>query len=69
MILVKPSISIAAKYDLKYCLFDNVSQQVVAYFYDVELANIVSWELNFNWGFDTHSVKCLSKSQGDSHEL
>jgi hypothetical protein len=48
MILVKQSMSVAAKYGLKVCLFDDVNQRVVAYFYDEALAKIVALQINFN---------------------
>ena len=46
MILVKQSVSIADKYGLKVCLFDDVSQQVIAYFYDEAMAEIAAGCLN-----------------------
>jgi hypothetical protein len=62
MILVKQSVSIVAKYGLKVCLFDDVNQQVVAYFYDDRLADIAawelnSWELNFSTSFHASSMR------------
>jgi hypothetical protein len=64
MIQVKQSVSIASRYGLKACLFDDVKQQAIAYFYDEELANVVAHELNLHFGFDANSMQCLSKSQG-----
>jgi hypothetical protein len=46
MILVKQSASVAEKYGLKVCLFDDMKQQVVAYFYDEAMAEIAAGCLN-----------------------
>jgi hypothetical protein len=60
MILVKRSVSVADKYGLKVCLFDDVKQQVVAYFYDEGMAEIAAEGLNeVPWLFHT----ALSKSE------
>ena len=65
MILVKQSVSVAAKYGLKVCLFDDVKQQVVAYFYDPVLAEIAAWEINFSTSFHTTAMRRLSESKSE----
>ena len=60
MILVKQSVSIADKYGLKVCLFDDVKQQVVAYFYDEALAEVAAGCLNhFQTLFESDPVPSL----------
>jgi hypothetical protein len=46
MILVKQSVSVADKYGLKVCLFDDVKQQAIAYFYDEGMAQVAAEGLN-----------------------